>query len=144
MKIKISKSQWEETGRKAGWIKKDAQGFGMANFDDLELGTTPSGEDCAQVGATKYDYYELARMELQAFLNQLKRMFPNPPPDVRFKRQSNPHDFGTYYDLAIRYNSNDEEAVNYAMNIENNLPENWDEQAKRELEEQGYFQKLMA
>jgi len=24
MKIKISKSQWEETGKKAGWMKKEA------------------------------------------------------------------------------------------------------------------------
>lgn len=139
MKFKISKSQWEDMGKKAGWMKK-AQ-F-SDNFDSIEIGTTPSEEDCAQVGSKDYDYYELVKMELESFHRQLLRAFPNTPDGIRFKKQSNPHDFGTYYDLVIRFNSDSEEAVNYAFNIENNTPKQWDDQARSELESKGYFQKL--
>jgi len=139
MKVKLSKNQWKEIGVKTGWMK-DAQLF--SEFDELELGTTPTGEDCAQVGSTAYDFYNVSKMEIKAFYNQLMRMFPNLPYGVQFKRQSNIHDFGTYYELAIRYDSNDEGAVNYAFNVENNLPEQWDEPARLELEAQGYFSEL--
>jgi len=139
MKIKLSKSQWEEMGKKAGWMKK-AQ-F-LSNFDELELSTTPTGEECAQVGAKEYDYYELSKMELKAFYHQILRMFPNPPVGVSFKKKSNSHDFGSYYDLAIRFDSEDEAAVDYAFKVENNLPKLWDAEAKQELQAQGYFDKL--
>lgn len=122
------------------WYKK-AQLF--SSFDELELGTTPTGEDCAQVGSKNYEYSTLARMELKAFYHQLTRLFPNPPAGVTFKTKSNPHDFGTYYDLAVKFDSNDEAAAEYAYNVENNTPEEWDAGARAELEAQGYFQQLV-
>ena len=137
MKIKLSKSQWEFIGKKAGWTK-EAQLF--AEFDEVSLGSTPSAEECAQVGTN--DYHELTKMEIRAYANQIKRMFPNMPQGVSLKIQKNPHDFGTYHELAIKFESDNEEASNFAYDIENNTPENWDEQARQELQSQGYFERL--
>lgn len=137
MKIKLSKSQWQSIGKQAGWIKQ-AQSFGR--FDQLELGPTPADEDCAQVGTS--DYYELTKIEVKAYIHQLQRMFPNMPQGVYLRVQSNPHDFGTYHEVAVKYPEDNEEAGTFAFNMENNLPQNWDEEAKRELTQSGYFEKL--
>ena len=139
MKIKISKKQWKsigEEGKKAGW--KISQMY--SRFETLDIGPTPSGEDCVQVGSDQYR--ELNPMEIKAFANQCTRMFPNIPPGARYVRTSNPHDFGTYHELGIKYQEDDEAAMSYAFNVENNAPEYWDDQAKSELSPQGYFDKL--
>jgi len=112
----------------------------LYDYDSLELGPTPAMEDCAQVGWD--NYVELSKMELKAYKNQLTRMFPNMPEGAYFKINRNPHDFGTYYELAIKYPVDDKEASDFAYMVENNLPENWDEQAKAELNQSGYFQMM--
>lgn len=109
----------------------------MSGYETLEIGSTPHGEDCAQVGSD--DYAQKTRIELKAFYNQLKRMFPNIPNGARYIKTNNPHDFGTYHEIAIKFQEDDEEAANYAYNVENNTPEYWDEQAKAELTQAGYY-----
>lgn len=93
----------------------------------LELGPVPYEEDCAQVGAG--NYHEKARKECTAYKHQLERLFPK----GTFTIKSNPHDFGSYYEVCIVYNDNDESSSDYAFNVESNLPSNWDEKAKKEL-----------
>jgi hypothetical protein len=139
MKVKLSKKQWEFIGSKAGWSKKAQL---SVDYDELTLGSTPCSERCAQVGATLY--YDLAKMEISAYAKQIERMFPNMPEGCFLKRSSNPHDFGTYYELAIKFDSNDEEAVKFAYELEDNTPEYWDEAAKAELTGKGYFEMLNA
>jgi hypothetical protein len=136
MKYKLTKEAWKSIGKQAGWMKS-AQ---FQRYDYVGLGTTPNDEECAQVGFDNYN--QIARIEASAYVNQLKRLFPNIPAGVEFVLNSNPHDFGSYYNLAIKFSENDEEAVNYAFNVENNMPANWDEQAKLELQQQGYFELL--
>ena len=139
MKITISKSQWEAMGKQAGWLEAQL----LSRMERLEIGSTPSGEDCAQVG--KEDYFDLAIMEIKAYMHQLMRAFPIPANlqgVVSFVKKSNAHDFGSYYELAIKFPEDNEEAVNYAYNVENNAPENWDDQAKVELQSLGYFDLL--
>ena len=130
--IKISKSEWLAIGKKAGWSRR-AQ-FG--NKESLSLGPTPAGEQCAQLGSD--DYHKWSRIEIRAYANQIKRMFPNMPAGLILKISSNPHDFGTYHELDVVYLTDDEEAETYAFNMENGIPEYWDEQATQELQEQGY------
>lgn len=137
MKLKISKSQWKEIGDKAGWIKSAQL---MSSFEELEIGPTPNAEPCAQVGTD--NYLVLSKMELRAYINQLKRMFPNMPDGVYYRITSNPHDFGTYHEVAIKFPEDDDAAVEYAYNVENNSPSNWDQQARDELQKQGYFEML--
>jgi len=97
----------------------------MSEF--MELGPVPCNEECAQVGSD--DFYERARKEYSAYKHQLERMFPN----CNFRIKSFPHDFGTYYEVCVVYDENDEKATERALEVEGNLPENWDDEAKKEL-----------
>lgn len=97
----------------------------------MTLGPTPPGEKCAQVGAD--DYPEKSRIETRAFLNQLIRQFGEPPPGARFTVKSFSHDFGSYREVCVAYDENSETAGDFAFNVENNLPESWDDAARKEL-----------
>ena len=99
--------------------------------DSLNLAPVPLGEECAQLGAA--DYSSRSRKECMAFINQLVRVFGEPPSGANFKITSNPHDFGTYRDVDIVFNDEDEVASEYAYQVEANLPEYWDDAAKAEL-----------
>lgn len=136
--IKMSKSEWKTIGKIAGWTKKSQL---ISDFDELTLGPTPSDEPCAQVGWD--NYMELTKMEIKAFIEQLKRTFP-PQEGAMFVAKRNPYDFGTYYEVAVKYDENNEKAVEYAFNIESHTPEHWDQQARDELESKGYFKLLEA
>ena len=139
MKIKLSKTKWEEMGKKAGWLKTSQL---MSNYNYLDLGPTPNGENCAQVGNTIYDYYQLSKIENEAYAHQLMRMFPDMPAGLRIIRKSNPHDFGTYHELNLKWVDGDDIAEEFAYKIEGSSPENWDEEAKAELTAKGYFVEL--
>ena len=105
--------------------------------DTFELGTTvPHSEQCAQVGSDNYT--SLSRMEANALKAQLIREHGEPPFGTRLRIISCPHDFGTYYDLAIEYMEDDEESVEWMLKIEGGIPDTWDEVAKKELRDQGY------
>ena len=99
--------------------------------DSLNLAPVPLGEGCAQLGEACYS--SRARRECTAFINQLKREFGEPPAGARFKITQNPHDFGTYLDVEIQFDDEDEAASEYAYKVEANLPEYWDDAADQEL-----------
>lgn len=99
--------------------------------DYLDIGPTPAGEDCEQLGPN-YNPVK-AKQECRAFINQLRRIFGNEEGSANFKIQSNPHDFGTYLSVICSFNDDDEIGAEYAYNVENNTPELWDEQALTEL-----------
>lgn len=99
--------------------------------DSMYLGSTPYGEDCAQVGSP--DYAERGRKECRAFIAQLKRQFGEPPDGCRLTVKSEPHDFGSYYSVFAVYDCMDKEATAYAFRCENNQPELWDADARQEL-----------
>jgi hypothetical protein len=98
--------------------------------------TTPHDEKCVQSNSPNYS--RLSRIEARVLQNQLIRMHGTPPGGAYFKVTSNPHDFGTYHDLAIVYDEDDDEEVDYMLKIESGVPDNWDEIAKQELAEAGY------
>ncbi len=96
--------------------------------DYLTLGPTPCGEACQQVGPT-FDPV-LARKEMMCYLAQLKRQFPKWEDDgIYFSIKSFPHDFGSYSEVVVMFDDDDEKAMDAAYNVENNLPEFWDVQA---------------
>lgn len=95
-------------------------------LDYIELGSTPSGENCVQVG--KPGYYPEMRKECQCYRDYLRRLFPIPDDlkmFVDFRIKDFPHDFGTYCEVVIRYHDNIPEAIDFALNVEDNLPEHW-------------------
>ena len=100
-------------------------------MDYMTLGSTPVDEECAQVGSD--GYCEKAMAESNAFIRQLRRLFPDIPANTRFKVQSFSHDFGTYHEVTVIFNEKDKESVEFAINVENNLPEKWDTKAREEL-----------
>jgi len=101
-------------------------------MDYETFGCTPVDEDCQQVGMPSYDPQK-ARAECKAFIHQLRRQFGNEPFGAMLKIKSSLHDFGQYLEVSCMFEENEEEAVNYAYKIEANLPENWDDEAKKEL-----------
>ena len=100
-------------------------------FDTLTIGPVPSVEQCEQLGRN-YDARR-AKQECRAFMAQLIREFGAPPYDADLVITSNPHDFGTYHEVAVRYNEDDRAALEYAFKLEGNTPAEWDTIARQEL-----------
>lgn len=101
--------------------------------DYLNLENTPIEEKCVQVSRDK-DYYMAMRAECRAFKHQLERMFPDMH-GAYLTIKSFPHDFGTYCEVCVVYNDENEEAMGFACELESNLPETWDDEAREELKQ---------
>jgi hypothetical protein len=99
--------------------------------DELDVGCSPSSEDCAQVG--RDDYHHRAKVECRTYINQLRRMFGSEPEGASLHIKANPHDFGTYQSVVCRFDSNNKTAAEYAFRLESKGPEHWDDQAWQEL-----------
>jgi hypothetical protein len=99
--------------------------------DSLSIGPVPSDEQCEQLGPNYSP--TRARSECKAFMAQLIRQFGAPPPDAYLRIKANPHDFGSYLEVEVVYSDEDEDAVKYAFDMENNSPTQWDAEARREL-----------
>lgn len=92
--------------------------------DYLTLGSTPCGEECAQVGSD--NYHARMRRESRAYIKQLERMFPALPDGVYFTTKGFSHDFGTYHEVCVMFDDSDEAQVSAAYDVESSLPEVWD------------------
>lgn len=102
-------------------------------MDYITLGGAPPNEDCAQVGSD--DYYRRALIECKVYLNLIKRVMGEPPDDARLSIKSFPHEYGTYHEVCVSYKDEDWDSTEYAFRCESDGPANWDEQARRELDE---------
>lgn len=98
-------------------------------------GTTPPMEGCAQVGSRDYDYGERARAEARVLIHLIRRQFGPEPDNASLRLKSHPHDFGTYYTVVCEYDVADRVAAEYAQRCDASLPQEWDEVARRELDE---------
>ena len=103
--------------------------------ETVEIGSTPSAEDCAQVGAENYDVH--SRAECYAYLDQLYRFLRSKgyntnelPGNFRLVVKSNAHDFGSYREVVAKFDEDSEEACNIAYMLESEGPEHWDDEAK--------------
>ena len=95
--------------------------------DYLTLGPTPCDEPCEQIGVN-YDHAKATR-EHKAYIAQLRRMFPIPESLaglVSFTVKRFPHDFGTYSEVCVVWETSSDEATEFALNVEGNIPEKWD------------------
>lgn len=109
-------------------------------METLTIGCSPVDEPCAQVGQENYS--RQARIECRAPINQLERTFPYTGPDgtAWLFIKSNPHDFGTYYEVEVKFDPECEEACDWAYLLEASLPERWDSEALAELAANGFPQ----
>jgi hypothetical protein len=98
----------------------------------MTIGPAPCEESCAQVGEADYD--ERSRRECRVFQRMLERLFPVAD-DVaaRFVVKSSPHDFGSYREVCVRYDTSDARACELAYEAEANGPDEWDAIARYEL-----------
>jgi len=86
------------------------------------------------------EYLLRMRVECRAFAHQLERVFPQAiEAGCSFRVKSNPHEFGSYLEVQVCFNDNDEAQTHWAFMIENDLPETWDDQARAELAAAGYL-----
>ena len=92
--------------------------------DYIDIGSSPSEEDCAQVGSP--DYERRARTECARFIELIRKTLGEEPPGAHLAVKSNPHDFGTYYEVVCYYQYADEEAQKYAYRCESDAPARWD------------------
>ena len=98
----------------------------------MEIGSTPHGENCAQVGSD--NYMNLATIEMDTYIRLMERLFPEASSrNINFKKKWFDHDFGSYGEVCMFWDSENEEANNYVYEIDKNLPENWDKVATEEL-----------
>lgn len=90
--------------------------------DYLEIGPTPTEEDCIPAGQNPVE----ERRECQRFINLLREMFGEERGTARLIIRSNPHDLATYLEVAVSYQVEDEIGFDYALAIENYTPRFWD------------------
>jgi hypothetical protein len=99
--------------------------------EEIYLGPCPTGEDCSQVGSI--GYYERSRKECRAYINQLIRIGGEPPMGGLLKIKACPHDFGTYHEVVAVCDERFPDSYEWAFGLEEDLPEEWDSEAKVEL-----------
>jgi hypothetical protein len=92
--------------------------------DYIDIGSTPADEECAQVGSP--DYARRAREECNRFINLIRHVVGPEPEGARLTVKSNPHDFGTYYEVVCYYDTENEEARKYAYRCERDAPTRWE------------------
>lgn len=92
--------------------------------DYISLGPVPAYEECAGVGSA--GYHERARAECSRYKQQLLRQFGEPPEGGRFGIKTFPHDFGSYHEVVIYYDDDYPDSLKFAIDVENNLPGEWD------------------
>lgn len=93
--------------------------------DYFELGSSPYREDCVQVKSGK-DYRPEMTEELKRYKEQLEKIFPIPDSlTCHFGIKWFPHDFGSYGEIVIYYHNDIEEEVEFALFVEENLPNTW-------------------
>ena len=92
--------------------------------DYIYLGPTPTHENCAQVGAP--DYTVRAIDECKRYIALLRKKMGPEPEGARLMVKAQPHDFGTYHEVVCQFDSENEEAMNYAYRCENDGPTHWE------------------
>lgn len=92
------------------------------------LGNSPIEEESVQVNSSK-PYMDNMRKESLKFLQLLKKLFPEYRKyNCAFKIEKSLHEFGSYQEVKIEYNENDQESELYAVYVENFIPEYWNEE----------------
>jgi hypothetical protein len=84
------------------------------------------------------NFASYSKMEARALMNQILRTFGQPPERTSLRMIACPHDFGTYYDVAVVYDDDSAESQEWMLKVEGELPCNWDSEAIKELKAQGY------
>ena len=101
-----------------------------------EIGPSPWGEECAQIGEVGYN--ARARAECRAFINQILRHYPAPNKFCTLTTKGSIHDFGCYYEVVVPFIGGVNTPVinEWISQIEadpKQVLENWDQESLAEL-----------
>jgi len=92
--------------------------------DYIDIGSSPSDEQCAQVGSE--GYHQRAREECTRFIQLIRKHLGPEPEGARLAVKSFPHDFGSYLEVVCWFDEDNEEARKYAFKCESDGPRTWD------------------
>jgi hypothetical protein len=93
--------------------------------DTYWLGAAPANEDCIQVGSP--DYARDAKAECRAYIEAIRKVCGHEPEGARLTIKSQPHDYGSYYEVAIVFDGNNREAAEYASRVDEKAPTTWEQ-----------------
>lgn len=97
----------------------------MIMKDYIELGSAPYDEDCVCVSSTK-PYIEEMTKECRRYADLLREKCPIPDGiNAHYAIKTFQHDFGSYKEVCICFDDEDEDACEFAFNIESIIPSNW-------------------
>jgi len=91
--------------------------------DTLAIGPVPLNEQCEQLGPD-YDSMK-ARQECHRFIDAIRTTVGPEPAGAKLIVTRNEHDFGVYYEVAVRFEIDEDAAAEYAYKVESNAPTNW-------------------
>lgn len=97
--------------------------------DYLHIGPTPAEEECASSTDPRFDVAN--RAECMAYRAALERFYGEPPNEASYGIKGQLHEFGTYREVVIYYNPDDEAEAAYAFNVEQGLAR-WAEAGMRQ------------
>lgn len=98
----------------------------------MSLASAPASEPCVQISEDT----SLNIAESKIYIEQLLRRLGNPPDGCYFFLLKNEHDFGIYYEAAICFDPENEQALNYALRAETG-DDRWDEISRQEIIDKG-------
>ena len=86
----------------------------------LNLDSVPLDENCT----SPKDGLQPQIDEAKKMIAMLTKRFPNCN-KIKYKINHNPHDFGTYIDIKVLYDDENEESESQALFVEENFPMTW-------------------
>jgi hypothetical protein len=96
--------------------------------DFMTLGPVPFEEECIQV-SPEVDYSAM-RKEVSNYVALLESRFINIPENAYFGIKRESHDFGTYFEAAVYWDTEDADSQAFAYFVESRLPASWKDDAK--------------
>jgi len=94
----------------------------MRNY--FVIGSSPYEEDCVQVGVP--DYYPKALDECQRFITLLRTIFGPEPAGAQLAIKAFDHDFGTYHEVVVWFDTDIPASIEYAERCDNDAPATWE------------------
>lgn len=91
--------------------------------DYLSLGPVPAEEDCEQLGPNYSP--TRAQKECRRYIELLRKTFGPEPEGAHLRINRCEHDFGTYLEVCVFYDSEMPDAVEYALRVESKAPTRW-------------------
>ena len=96
--------------------------------DFMTLGPVPFEEECIQV-SPEVDYSAM-RKEVSNYVALLESRFTNIPENAYFGIKRESHDFGTYFEAAVYWDTEDADSQAFAYFVESRLPATWTDDSK--------------